>query len=596
MQANRRSVVALALALVAGALAVLGCAPRYASRDDVAKPDAITNLKTDICYLASDSLEGRLIGTPGIDKAAAYIAGEFKKAGLKPLFGDSYYQEFSVEFGFEVEGRPVFRIGDVTLDYSVLPLSGSGTVWAGAVIARAIPATEDVNLAGKVVFCLEDEAIDKVRWTMIGRDGMLEWMKGFALRAGELKAGAVIFVSGSSHNPAAGFHLFAVPRDYVASALPCLEITYSGLEKALTLAGGPSESSLRAIEGDSTKSWIEIPGLQCELGITTKPRPISVKNVGAVIRGSRPGNEYLVVGAHYDHLGSGDIASSTPWRREIHNGADDNASGVGAVLELARRVSSHGTPARSIAFVCFTAEELGAVGSEYFCKNPPYPIDSTIAMINLDTVGRLEANKLIVFGATSAAEFGGMLAKSDENVGLDLVEKQEIFGFSDQNPFYARHIPSLHLFTGANSDYHTPDDDCARLNFEGLNSITALTTAAVLNLANATQKITPIIVAEKESQGPPSRGRGGFLGIIPDFTYGGEGIQIKGSVAKSPAEAAGLQDGDVILSIDGQALSDLQQLMTVLNGKNPGDRITVEILRGSSTFATPITLSVRSPN
>jgi hypothetical protein len=302
-----------------------------------------------------------------------------------------------------------------------------------------------------------------------------------------------------------------------------------------------------------------------------------------------------VVGAHYDHLGMGDIASMTPWRREVHNGADDNASGVGAMLEVAGELVLKPRAARSIALVAFTAEELGAVGSEYFCKHPPFPIERTVTMLNLDTVGRLESNKLIVFGARSAAEFSGMLAEADKGTGLELVEKQEIFGFSDQNPFYSRHVPSLHLFTGANSDYHTPDDDCAKLNYDGIARISAFATAMAVRIAGATQ-LTPVIIEEKPAEGPPSRGRGGFLGIVPDFTYNGKGVGIKGSVPKSPAETAGLEAGDVLVAIDGEPLADLEQLMTVLSGKSPGDVITVEIQRGPSTLTKQITLSVRSAN
>jgi hypothetical protein len=266
------------------------------------------------------------------------------------------------------------------------------------------------------------------------------------------------------------------------------------------------------------------------------------------------------------------------------------------MLDVARKAASQPAHARATAFVSFTAEELGAIGSEYFCSNCPYPIDSTVAFVNLDTVGRLEANQLIIFGATSATEFPDVLAASDKGAGLELVEKPEVFGFSDQNPFYGRKIPSLHLFTGANQDYHTPDDDCARINFEGLAAISLFATALVANLADYETMLTPVIAAEKPSQGPSMRGRGGFLGIVPDFAYGGKGIRIKGTVPKSPAEISGLQAGDILIELDGEALGDLQQLMTVLGSTNPGDEITLEVSRGSSVLTKQITLSVRSAN
>jgi hypothetical protein len=584
------------LAAVLG-LAICGCAARPAAGRGTPKPDPTRNLKTDVCYLASDSLGGRLEGTPGIDLAAEYIATELRRAGLQPLFGNSYYQEFPIQLGFEIEGRPVFRIEETGLDYSVLPISGSGTVWGSAVIGTAASDVKDARLAGKVLFCWEHPALERERWTMTGHDALLEWMKEFAVRASEVNAGAVIFVSGSSDNPDAGFHLFAIPKTYAPAPIPCLEIRHRSIEAVLAAQGIPPDSLSRLVTSVARdRGWQELRGIQCELGLTTRPRSVIVKNVGGLVAGKASHGRYVVVGAHYDHLGLGDIGSSTPWRREVHNGADDNASGVGALLDVARKLATEPTPARSIAVVSFTAEELGAVGSEYFCSNCPYPVDSTVAFVNLDTVGRLEANQMIIFGATSATELPDVLRASDKGVGLELVEKPEVFGFSDQNPFYSRHIPSLHLFTGANQDYHTPDDDCDRINFEGLVTIATFAKALVANLAASETRLTPVIAAEKPSQGPPMRGRGGFLGIVPDFAYGGKGIRIKGTVPKSPAESAGLQDGDVLVKIDGEALGDLQQLMTVLGSKNPGDEITLEVSRGSSVLTKQITLSVRSAN
>ena len=587
-------------------LALSGWAARTTAQGVAAKPDPTATLRADVCYLASDSLGGRLEGTPGIDLAAEYIATQFTRAGLKPLFGNSYYQEFTIPFGFEIEGRPIFTIEDATLDYSVLPVSGSGTVWGSAVVGTAASDVKDARLAGKVLFCWEHPALDRERWTMAGHDALLEWMREFTARAAEVNAGAVIFVSGSSDNPDPGFHFFAIQRTYSPASIPCIEVRHRSLEMVLASQGIPPDSLSHIIAAVArARGWQELAGIQCQLGLTTAPRMVSVKNVGAVLPGiaAAPGKagkssagEYVTVGAHYDHLGLGDIGSLAPWRREVHNGADDNASGVGALLEIARKLAAGPPHARSIALISFTAEELGALGSEHFCSNCPYPIDSTVVFINLDTVGRLEANKLIVFGARSANEFPALLAQSDSSAGLELVEKQEVFGFSDQNPFYSRDIPSLHLFTGANEDYHTPDDDCAKLNFEGLSRIASFATVLTTKLADAETELTPVIAAVKPPESPVTRGRGGFLGIVPDFTYSGEGIRIKGAVPKSPAETADLQAGDILLKIDGAPLGDLQGLMTVLGSKNPGDQITLEVRRGTEVLTKQITLSVRSAN
>ena len=600
----------LSVCLFAAAL-LAGCGGRPAI-----KPASPESLRRAVCYLASDSLEGRLVGTPGIDRAAAYIADEMAALGLKPLFGDSYFQDFTVDFGFEIERTPIFRIGDAPVDYSVLPISGSGAIWAGAVIARDLTGAgaqqDSTGVAGKVVFLIEDPTVERERWTVVGRDGLLAWMRDEAQRASDLRASAIVFVSGSGgapvkdHGsegqapeaaPGEGFHIFAVPRKYDPAAIPCLEMTYSQLQRTIASQGILFEDFHRAIEGDTARAWTEIKGLRCEMGIATRPKVVGVRNVGGLLEGCASKGEYVVVGAHFDGLGRGDISSATPWRREVYPGADDNASGAGAMLEIAREVAPLGCLERSVAFVAFTAEEMGAVGSEYFCNHSPYPLDSTAAMINLDTVGRLENRQLIVFGAKSALELGALIKKAERATKLKTVERQEIFGFSDQNPFYAGGIPSMHLFTGAHSDYHTPDDVCAKVNFPGLAKVSEFGSRLLLEIANSPVKLTPVEAPEswKASEGSPTPGgRGGFLGIVPDFAYAGEGVGIKGTMPKSPAEAAGLREGDVLAAVDGKPLVDLKQLMMILSEKAPGDEIALDVLRGGSRLTVRATIGVRA--
>jgi hypothetical protein len=540
-------------------------------------------VKPHVEYLASDSLEGRLPGTPGIEMAADYIAERFKASGLEPAFGESYFQEFEIDLGVTVTAGPFLKMGDgppvSPAGIGAIPISGSGDARGDAVDklseldAQAEDGQSGSDLAGQVIFQRIPPEIEDERWTMMGRDGLLEYMRDEAARAEDLGAAGVIFVSGSPDDPESGLHYFPLRRSYSQVGIPVIEIT------------GEAMSSLAGIGSGAA--------VTCSISVAIEPRTIKVKNVGGIKRGTTRADEYVVVGAHYDHLGYGDIASSTPWRREIHNGADDNASGVAALIEIADWIMNKGPQERSVVFVSFTTEELGALGSEYYCKHPPFPLESTIAMINLDTVGRVEDNKVIVFGAKSAVEMSELLRETNKKPVLDLIEKKEIYGFSDQNPFYARGIPSLHFFTGAYADYHSPDDDLVNLNIGGLARLTTYVANVTHALSNIEQ-LTPVVEAEEQSPPEMSRGSGAFLGIVPDFAYSGTGVGLKGTVPASPAEAAGLQDGDVIVAINGKTIADLRALMYFLAAGKPGDEIEIRIMRGSAPTVKQAILSVRS--
>ena len=392
---------------------------------ETAPPDLAETLESHVRFLASDSLEGRLPGTPGIDKAAAYIAEEFEAIGLEPAFGESYFQEFEIQLGIEVTEGPYLRFSDSPPvpagDITVVPISGSGGIDLERLSRKRIPWAAD-GYSGAIVFDSVPDEVEEERWTMMGRDGVLEYMRTEASRFEEQGARGVVFVTDSEES-GSGVHSFPIRRSYMQVGIPVVETTRDALLSAGMAGKG---------------AW------PCSLSVTVKPRTIRVKNVGAIRRGTTRANECVVMGAHYDHLGYGDIASSTPWRREVHNGADDNASGVAALIETARWIVNAGPQERSVVCIAFTAEELGALGSEYYCKHPPFPIENTIAMINLDTIGRMEEMKLIVFGALSAEEMSEVL-RSEVRYGLEIIEKKEIYGFSDQNPFYARGIPAPFL-------------------------------------------------------------------------------------------------------------------------------------------------------
>jgi hypothetical protein len=575
---------------------------------EVSGSEQAERLESHVRYIAGDALEGRFVGTPGIEEAARYIAGEFQVLGLQPLPDSSYLQEFELPLGYRVEPGPVLSIGERDFscgdEFKVLSLSGSGrmeglTAFITETVGDRVPVEVPRNLKGYIVFLTIDADVERDRWTMRGRDGLLDWMSEVGTQVAGLGAAAVIFVNGGPDSSRSDLHFFPLNRTHEPLEVPVLEVPYSVLEQALMFEGITLEGMLKkAAPGPDpgVERCFFLDGPTCRLVVETGPRTVGTSNVVGTVRGRAQPGEHVVVGAHYDHLGYGQTASSTPWRREVHNGADDNASGTAALIEVARAVKAAadtGGLERSVVFVAFTAEELGAVGSRYYCQSPARPLDSAVTMVNLDTVGRLEQDNFIVFGARSAAEFESLLARVNGAYSFNITAREEIFGFSDQNAFVEAGVPSLHFFTGAYDDYHTPDDDWQNLNYDGLSRIASFTADFVLAVANAQARPTPAAGLGKRPEGPASRGGGAHLGIVPDFTHGGSGVKLKGTVPGSPARAAGLAEGDVIKAIDGEAMTELRDLMVALSAHEPGDVVEIEVERDSNTIVVRVELGVR---
>ena len=594
--------------IVSLALAVGVSIPAAGAQEIESAPavdEQAARLESHVRYLASDALEGRFMGTSGIEEAAHYIAGEFQVMGLEPLPDSSYLQNFSIGLGYEAGSDPRMSIGERPIsrtgEFEVLPISGSGrmeglTAFIVETDDRQVALEVPRNLRGWIVFCTVNREVESERWALRGKDGLLDWMDAIAVQLAGFGATAVVFINGGPDSSRSDLHRFPLNREKEPLAIPVLEISYTALEEALMFEGvSLADMADDETYGDGgTKRSFFLEGPICRLDIETHPRTVTTSNVVGLARGKSRSGEFVIVGAHYDHLGYGIIASSTPWRREIHNGADDNASGTAALIEVARAIAARDDLDRSVVFIAFTAEELGAVGSQYYRDHPSMPLEDCVAMVNLDTVGRLEDDNLIVFGATSAAEFDSLLTSVNSAYSLNVVPKKEIFGFSDQNAFVEAGIPSVHIFTGAFDDYHSPDDDWQNLNYDGLSTVTSFTADFVLALANARARPTPApgLGARPETQA--QRGRGAHLGVVPDFAHTGAGVKLKGTVPRSPAETAGLLEGDVIVAIDGTAVAELRDLMVVLSAHAPGDTVEIEIRRDSEAVLIPVELGVRS--
>lgn len=339
-------------------------------------------------------------------------------------------------------------------------------------------------------------------------------------------------------------------------------------------------------------------------------RSLPTQNVVALLPGKDPSlrGEYVVVGAHFDHLGRSSEGALDPDRRNvIRHGADDNASGTAAVLELAR-LFSIAPPKRSLLFVSFSGEELGLLGSEYFVSNSPLPLDSAVAMINFDMVGRLRDDKLIVYGVATATELPRLVDSANTAAtstgspahvlwqqSLRITALGDGYGPSDHSSFYARNIPVLHFFTDLHEDYHRSGDVVGKINAAGEAHVVDVAERVIRAIADRPSRLTFVRSVAPAPVAGSRQSADVYLGSIPDMSNGGgTGLRLTGVRSGSPAEQAGLAAGDVIVEFGGRAVKDLYDFSGALYSHRPGDSVSVIVLRKGDRKQFTVRLGKRS--
>jgi len=319
------------------------------------------------------------------------------------------------------------------------------------------------------------------------------------------------------------------------------------------------------------------------------------RNVVAVLPGAdrRLRGQAVVVGAHFDHLGIGRYGDPGPdTTATLHNGADDNASGTAAVVEMARLLTrARPRPARTVVFVLFDAEEEGSLGSAWYADHPVAPMDSTIAMVNLDMVGRMQNRRLLALGALSATEWRPLLDSVNAPYQLDVRASGDGWGASDHTSFFSRKRPVLHFFTDVHTDYHRAGDDWDKINADGIADVASLVSDLVRRLAARPGPLTFVDAA------PPapvaSTGARPSLGTIPDMASEPGGVLLQGVRAGSPAEAAGIRAGDILTGMGTHTIANLQDFQNALSSFHAGDRVEVRIRRGDQMLTLPVVLGGR---
>jgi aminopeptidase YwaD len=556
----------------------------------------VDELKKHVSYLASDELKGRQTGTEGDSLAAEYIRADLKGNGLTPLFGQGF-QRYRVTDKIILGPSNSLIIAGTAfkpeVDFVPYAFSENNSFNAEVVFAGygfAINEDSlkwndylDTDVKGKIVMVLRaDPEIEKTTSPYIkySRD------RDKVLQAKDMGAIAVLLVSGQLFDPedkfeplakgqqSVGIPAIRISRKIANMILESGKVTVEELEKKL--------NDLRKPVSFSTK--VSASG-HSDVIQTTVP----TRNVVMVLPGSDPilKNEYVIIGAHFDHLGMGGVGSGSrvPDTVAVHYGADDNASGVGMMLELAEKLAAHPeSHRRSIVVAAFSGEEIGTFGSKKFVENPDFDLKKVDAMVNLDMVGRLtDSTKLQIGGVGTAEPFRKIIYESCDTTKLKLALSDEGYGPSDHAIFYGKDVPVLFLSSGAHLDYHTPADTWNKINYDGMVKIADVAYRIISNLANSDSKLIFKEAGPKLASGRGiSRRKGVTLGIMPDYAGNAKnGLRADQITPGRPAAIGGMKKGDIIISINGKSVNNIQDYMFRLNQLKHGETINVEVLRGA---------------
>lgn len=539
-------------------LIVAGCASQQKTATETA-PSAV-QLRSHVEYLASDSLKGRRTGTEGESLAANYIAAAFRRTGLQPRGTDGFFQPFPVSEGREIAPATTLTINDRTLalhkDFFPLSYSANKTIDAMASISlleRGEPWFLDVaDLASQLKNNPHFDLAAAVR----------------TKAADAAQKGATAFFVYNSGRADDGLSFDGKATERLS--IPVIYLTDGAASSYLK-----DPTALLRVKGD----------------VVLEPVSRKGKNVIGFIDNNAPAT--VVIGAHYDHLGYGEDRNSL-FRgddRQVHNGADDNASGTAALLELARLLKASNLKKNNYLFIAFSGEELGLFGSKYFTQNPTVGLNSINFMINMDMVGRLnDSSRTLTVGGYGTSPVWGQLYNRQGkealyNAGTYRFDSSGT-GPSDHASFYLKNIPVLFYFTGLHSDYHRPTDDAEKINYMGQTAIVQHVYSLLQAVNSLTEKV-PFTKTREVAMGTTAR-FSVTLGIMPDYTYSGAGVRADGVSEGRPAQKAGLQPGDVITALGDHTITSVESYMQALSRFKKGDKTTMRYNRDGKALVAAV--------
>ncbi len=587
---------------------------------------AITHtLREDVSYLASDALAGRMTGSQGALQAANFLAERLRQLGLAPMGeSNSWFQSFTFTAGarvvtdqnsltlwtstnnpasFEVEKdfRPLSFTANDTVE-GELVFAGYGLTVPGEKAGQGYNSYAGLDVSNRIALVLRyvPEAVEPKRRAELNLYAGLRYK---AMQARQHGARAVLFITGPNSPNAGQLAGLSFDGSLSGSGIVAASVGSNVVQAILAESGKDLKTLQTSLDQEDPHAagGFFIPKVRVKLTTNVEHFKKSDRNVLGYLPPASPSerDEYVLIGAHYDHLGLGESGAMrlAGEEQKIHYGADDNASGTAAVLALAaalvkERESQPASFQRGLVFAFWSGEELGLLGSSWFAEHPLIPLSNIVANVSFDMVGRLRENKLILQGVGSSPYWRQEIEKRNVAASFSLTLQEDPYLPTDVTAFYPKQIPVLNFFTGSHEDYHRPTDTPDKLNYDGLARIVGLVRGVVLDLIGPGTR--PDYVKVQHSATPGNRENlRAFLGTIPDYSSEANGVKLSGVRAGSPAERAGLQGGDVIVEFGGQKIANIYDYTYALDAVKIGQPVTLMIERQGQRLSLTVTPEAR---